>query len=498
MKNAVAYCRYSSDNQRHESIEAQIRNINKFAVDNEIFIKRVFCDEAKTGRKTAGRDDFLEMIDFAKNDPTIDFILVDKIDRFGRNQADFVIYREILRTHKVEIVSIKETGDKVNLDSPDDPKHILIEGIMSTVAEMYSANLSREASKGMYENAITGRTLGGKPPFGYTVNKTLNYEIVENEAVAVRTIFEMYIGNYSYKEISNWLNENGYRTRTDSEFKPSSIHDILKNKKYIGIYEANFKHGGNTSCEIPAIIDEETFNKAQIKLNSKKMTKDRGESPYLLLGKLYCGDCDALFTGTGKKKSGNGYEYYYICKNSEICQNRARIKQSSIDEQVIDVLKERILNKSRIDQLAKAIEEKVKEMVFNNAKEKNKLLNELKAVERKLLKLSDGYLNDLFPDDIYRIKLNELTKEKNKLESQLSIIMPEKDYIINLDFIKSKLYDAIKMINSFDTKIKKAVIDHYISFIKVYSDNHLEIQFKFDTPGDIGVIMEQVRGIEPP
>lgn len=124
MKNALAYCRYSSDNQRHESIEAQIRNINKFAVDNEIFIKRVFCDEAKTGRKTAGRDDFLEMIDFAKNDPTIDFILVDKIDRFGRNQADFVIYREMLRTHKVEIVSIKETGDKVKLDSPDDPKHI--------------------------------------------------------------------------------------------------------------------------------------------------------------------------------------------------------------------------------------------------------------------------------------------------------------------------------------------------------------------------------------
>ena len=499
MKTAVVYCRYSSHNQRHESIDAQVRIISKFALENDIKIIRTFADEAKTGRKVLGREEFDDMIDYVREHyKSIDYVIVHKIDRFGRNTADFYIYRDEFRKYKVQIVSIVETHDKVYASEPDLPHHLLIEGMMISSAEMYSFNLAREASKGMYENAITGRSLGGVPPFGYTLDSTLHYQIVEHEAIAIRNIFDMYLKGYSYKEICVWLTDKGYKTRTNSEFKSSSIFDILRNKKYAGIYEANFNYGGKSESAIPAIIDLNTFNRVQEKLDAKKLTRNTEEAPYLLLGKLYCGDCDELFTATGRKKTADGYKYYYVCKNGKNCVNNARVRQDHIDAQVIEALQERLLNKTRITKLTNQLIPLVQAKAFKNIEDKKRIQEDIKKIDKKISKLSDNFLDDIVPKEVYSIKIKELTEEKKQLESKLSTIMTSDNLIINADFIKEKLINSIKLLNHANIKLKKAVIDDYISFIKIYSNNQLEIQFKVDLPGDCGVKLEQVRGIGPP
>jgi len=44
---AAAYARYSSDNQREESIEAQLRAIKEYCEKNNVQLVKIYTDEAK-------------------------------------------------------------------------------------------------------------------------------------------------------------------------------------------------------------------------------------------------------------------------------------------------------------------------------------------------------------------------------------------------------------------------------------------------------------------
>ena len=80
----VIYARYSSDNQREESIEGQVRECMAFAEKNGITILGHYIDRAFSA-KTDNRPDFQKMIrDSGKR--LFDVVLVWKLDRFARNR----------------------------------------------------------------------------------------------------------------------------------------------------------------------------------------------------------------------------------------------------------------------------------------------------------------------------------------------------------------------------------------------------------------------------
>ncbi len=137
-KRAAAYARFSSANQRDESIDAQLRAIRGFAEDNEIEIVREYIDRAKTGTN-ADRENFQEMLhDSANGD--FEIVIVHKLDRFARSRTDSAISRKILKDNGVKLISVIEHFD-------DSPESIIIEGLMESLNEYYSANLSREVKK---------------------------------------------------------------------------------------------------------------------------------------------------------------------------------------------------------------------------------------------------------------------------------------------------------------------------------------------------------------
>ncbi|NJD03463.1 MAG: recombinase family protein [Ruminiclostridium sp.] len=229
---AVVYARFSSDNQRNESIDAQLRAIRDYAKKNDIIIKAEYIDRAKSAM-TDNRPEFLRMIQDSK-DGSFDVVLVHKLDRFARNRQDSIGYRMELKRHGVSLVSILEYLDD------ESPESIILESVLEAMAEYYSKNLSREVRKGMNENAIKALHTGGLPPLGYDVDpSTKKLVINEKEADAVRLIFRMYNEGSGYDRIIKELNHQGYKTKTGGSFGKNSLHNIIRNEKYTGVYIFN-------------------------------------------------------------------------------------------------------------------------------------------------------------------------------------------------------------------------------------------------------------------
>lgn len=103
----VIYPRYSSDNQREESIEGQIRECMEFAQKSGITVVGTYIDRALSA-KTDNRPEFQRMIrDSYKG--LFDVVIVWKLDRFARNRYDSAHYKNILKKNGVKVVSAKET-----------------------------------------------------------------------------------------------------------------------------------------------------------------------------------------------------------------------------------------------------------------------------------------------------------------------------------------------------------------------------------------------------
>ena len=158
MPKAVLYARFSSDNQREASIDAQVRAIRQFADASGIIIVREYVDMARSATSD-DRAEFQRMIKDAGRGE-FNFVIVHKLDRFARNRSDAVGYRVELARKGVMLTSVLE-----NYDS-DTPEGALMEGLSELLAEFYSRNLSREIKKGQKENALSAKHKGGTPPLG--------------------------------------------------------------------------------------------------------------------------------------------------------------------------------------------------------------------------------------------------------------------------------------------------------------------------------------------
>lgn len=178
MIKAAAYARYSSDNQREESIEAQLRAIREYCQKNDIQLVKIYTDEARSAT-TDDRPGFLQMIQDSSMG-LFSAVIVHKLDRFSRDRYDSAFYKRQLKKNGVRLISVLEPLD-------DSPESIILESVLEGMAEYYSANLARETLKGLKENAFECKHNGGLPPLGYDVDPiSKKYVINEHEAKAVK------------------------------------------------------------------------------------------------------------------------------------------------------------------------------------------------------------------------------------------------------------------------------------------------------------------------
>ncbi|MBQ5347281.1 MAG: recombinase family protein [Ruminococcus sp.] len=281
--NGVIYARYSSDNQREESIDGQLRECLAFAEKNDIQIIETYVDRALSA-KTDNRPDFQRMIRDSTKEQ-FEVIIVWKLDRFARNRYDSAHYKAILKRNNVRVVSATEAISQ-------GPEGIILESLLEGMAEYYSAELAEKVLRGMKENAYNCKFNGGTIPYGYYVDDEKHLQIESKTAMIVREVFELYDNGMTMKEITDTLNRKGLRNRKGNPFTISVVSKMLTNRRYIGEYK--FKEIV-VEDGIPAIISKNLFESVNKKLeaNRKKPARKKSPDEYLLTTKVRAG---RLFT----------------------------------------------------------------------------------------------------------------------------------------------------------------------------------------------------------
>ena len=222
---AVIYARYSSDNQREESIEGQIRECTAYAEKNGITVIKHYIDRAFSA-KTDNRPEFQQMIkDSGKK--LFDVVLVWKFDRFARNRFDSANYKMILKKNGVHLISVMEP-------IAEGSQGILVETLLEGMAEYYSAELSEKVIRGQTENALKGKCTGGTGTIGYKIDEDKFYHLDPLTSPLVLEAFQRYDNGEKMVEIVNFLNDKGVRNMQGGKMTHSSVNTMLKNRRYIG------------------------------------------------------------------------------------------------------------------------------------------------------------------------------------------------------------------------------------------------------------------------
>ena len=317
---AVIYARYSTDSQREESIEGQIRECTAYAEKNGFTVVKHYIDRAISA-KTDNRPQFQQMIKDSDK-KLFDIVLVWKLDRFARNRYDSARYKTQLKKNGVKLMSATEIIS-------EGPEGIILESVLEGYAEYYSADLAEKVVRGQTENILKGRCNGGRGTFGYTLDSERKFHIDPLTSPFVLESFKKYNEGSTMKEIRDWLNENGIKNPVGGAFTYNSVEHMLKNRRYIG--ELKFRDVVVPNA-IPPIIPLELFEDVQEKIakNKKAPARRKAEDDYLLTTKLFCGYCGALMFGeSGVSHTGKMYTYYKCAaaKKKKTCDKKAVRKQ---------------------------------------------------------------------------------------------------------------------------------------------------------------------------
>ena len=419
-ENAVIYARYSSSGQREESIEGQLRDCHQYARSLGLRVVGEYCDKALTGTMDK-RPEFQRMIrDSAKGQFTV--LICWKNDRFSRNKYDAVIYKSKLKQNGVKVLYAKET-------IPEGPEGIILESILEGYAEYYSANLSQNVKRGNYESALKLQTVG-QTVYGLRTGADKRFEHDPQTAPIVKRIFEEYAAGKSAKAICEALNDEGFRTTRGGPFNKSSLTRILRNEKYVGVYDyagVHDEHG------IPPIVGRELFDRVQtmVKKHHEAPAAKRTEGGFLLTGKLFCGECGAAMTGdAGTSKSGKSY-LYYTCvnrKKNKKCR-KDRAPKAWAEKIIVDELM-RIVHSDEVVQTFadRFMEWQQKEMNAPNevlAGLEQQLRQTETAIKNNLSLIDSGVITDSVRSHLMELEIRRDALEKGIAREQLSQNAPQ-------------------------------------------------------------------------
>ncbi len=460
--NAVIYARYSSYNQTERSIEGQIEDCMRYAEQNDIKIVANYIDRACSGTNAEHRPQFQQMVKDSDR-KQFDVVLVYKLDRFSRNRYDSAMYKAKLKKNDVKVVSVME-------NISEDPMGIILESMLEGMAEYYSANLSQNVKRGMKVARSRGTYTGGTVAYGYQV-KDRKIIINEDEAEAVRYVFSEYAKGTRLTDIVNHLNSTNLKPRFNTKFSPGSLHNLLKNKKYIGEYSFE---GEEPPQMYPRIVDDATFYaaNARIEANKRAPAASKAKVRYQLQGKLFCGMCGANMIGeSGKSKNGTVHHYYTCAtrKKHHTCKKRNE-KKEFLERYVVENTLNYVLTPKKIDYIAdKLVEQYKKDFSSDNI---SKLERAIEKAEREVNASVDLMVENAGNALLVK-KLNE------KIENLSFQIDEMKIDLANLKITSKNAFskkDYVKWLTAFekgsieDEDFRQQIIDTFVNAIYLFDD----------------------------
>ena len=463
--NVGVYGRYSSGNQREESIDAQNRAAEKYSVDNNLNIVDKYYDSASTGRNDK-RPEFQRLIADVKKG-NIKKVLVYKVSRFSRSLKDAFKYLSILDDNGAELISVTEPF--IN--------SALLKAIYFALAQTSSEDTTEFTLAGLIENCHQGMNTGGIPALGFDVDKnTKKFVVNEDEANTVRMIFSLYDEGWSYQQIIDKLNLMGKKTKKQKAFGKNSMHSILRNTKYVGIYtynrcEAKKSDGSRNNSKskpkeeiivvedvIPPIISQDLWDRVQTRLNGNYKISSRNN--YLLSGIIFCSNGHNMSGNTYQDSKGNKF-HAYRCHNKDC--NIGQRKAEWVESFVLSELKRIVFNERQIPFLLEKMNELKKQSESNTVDHVKTLKYKIRGVGTKIDNLIE-FISNGNTDKGISDRLEALREEERLLQNQL-LEKEAKQQSANAEYTEETI---CKLFAKYTDFIKNNNLPACHNFIKTY------------------------------
>lgn len=430
MRSHGAYilARYSTDRQNPDSIEVQVEKCSKWCQDQNIPILDIFADEAVSGMKDT-RPEYGRMMAQLSAGGADTVVIYDQ-SRMFRKMVAWFEFRDKLEKMGVRVISVTQPVIGGDLR---DPTNFLTEGSMALFNQIWALQTRQKVCEKMRFMAKNGMHTGGKPALGYAVVDG-RLVVCEDEAEIVRGIFADYAAGKSYREIIAGLNAAGKLTKNGNHFGTNSLHDLLKNEKYIGVLtygkvekQPDGKRNSHSSSQemiriedaLPAIIDRCTWDKVQARLSENKR-RQSGRPPearvYPLKGKVFCGECKSSMSIS---RSGGKY-YYYSCgakSRKGACDNMP-IRADILEQCVADEVRKSIREPGSLENLMSILREEREKLQGGAAEKLKDLISQRDEISRQLDSAVDAVLNGLISPTLSQ-RIKSLEAEKAKLEHDM-------------------------------------------------------------------------------
>lgn len=453
-KSCAIYIRVSTEMQIDGfSLDGQRNTLKRYAEREGMIVKQIYEDAGKSGKSIEGRPAFQKMLTDIKGGLAIDYILVYKLSRFGRNAADILNSLELIQSYDINLIATEE-----GIDSSQTSGKLLI-SVLSAVSEIERENIIEQTMNGRREKARQGGWNGGFAPYGYEL---VNGKLIVNEyeAEQVKTIFDLYANtSMGYNSVAKEMNLRGTKvTRqngTSEYWGVTTICRILDNPVYTGKIafgrrtkekvkgtrgEYKTVHAKNYILEEgqhDAIISEELWQIVREKREKTgfKLPPVLGyERAHLLSGILRCPECGSVMHTSKSRVSRNpenqDYYWYYTCsKNRYNVPNRCTFSRS-IREDVIDPY------------VGILVAELVKSQEFIAlVRDKLQIEVDSKGIEEEIQK--------------YKLSLKDAILNKNRLEEEIDNMPGDiKNRESKIDKLNQRLYTLYDKIEQLEEKIE--------------------------------------------
>ena len=405
MKRTAIYMRVSTTRQAEEgdSIPAQRDALRKYIDDHDDMIfAGEYLDDGISGTKL-DRDELQRLLEDVQAGK-IDLILVVKLDRWFRSIRHYVNTQELLDRYGVGWLAIWEP-----IYDSTTPQGRLIINQMMSIAQFEAENTGQRIRQVFAYKSASGEVLSGKIPIGYSiVNKRL---VPNDDAPKIRAVFEHYSQTGKLFETGRILAGYGF-PRT-----AKAVKALLKNKRYVGE-----SYGNPGFCE--PIIAKDLFDDVQRKLNMN--VKKSQVNTYIFTGLMVCHECGHSMTGhmhSGTKRKRYRCTIHYSSIHSR-CQNSASISEAKLEKYLVDNVRR------MVDGLCA-------EGCFTDGAPAIDTAKQIAAIDRKIEKLKDLYLNDLISMDEYKVDKERLMADRNAIKAMQPD--PPKDYSKAMELIGSDL-----------------------------------------------------------
>ena len=499
------------------SLDAQKEKLRRYAEFQNMEIVNEYSDEGKSGKSVEGRPEFQRMLDNIENGTDeIQFVLVFKLSRFGRNAADVLNSLQRMQDFGVNLICVED-----GIDSSKDSGKLMI-SVLSAVAEIERENILVQTMEGRKQKAREGKWNGGFAPYGYElVNGEL--QIAEDEAEVIRLIYDKFIHtNMGIAAIAIWLNQHGYKKKkrqnnTLDAFAASFIKGVLDNPVYCGklaygrrknekvagtrneyriVKQENYMLYDGIHEGIISETDWELAHQKRVKNGVKYEKIHSLDHEHILSGILKCPLCGSGMYGNvnrKKKKDGTLYKdyFYYACKhrrlmNGHRCDYHKQWSEDKVNNAVEEVIRKLVQNPKFEEAIRKKIGSRIDtdeiEREIENLEKQHRQLTGAKArlgQQMDNLDIMDKFYEKKYQDmetRLYRL-YDEIEGVENSIEEVKKRLLNIQQQKISEENVYQFLLYFDKLYDKFTDLENKEFLNSFVERVDIYDQEQPDGRF---------------------